>query len=129
MTQLSLHRPRVSKPPSTPRTSEGTAAAGSAPAIGPQLSPILSTRTGIQARGTSPRPTERELTRWRCPDPSSQMVPPPEVSPSSPPSAGDKVLPAPLRLLLLLPKSQKPTHLAKPAENDLTEDAKQLSMG
>lgn len=51
------------------------------------------------------------------------------VSPSSLPNLRYKVLPAPLHLLLLLSESQKPTLLAKSAENDLAKEAEQLSRG
>lgn len=43
------------------------------------------------------------------------------------PSPSKKGLTAPLQLLLVLSKSQKPMHLAESAKNDLTNKAEQLS--
>lgn len=90
---------------------------------------MLSIQMGSRVRGVSLLWTERELTRWRCPNQSSHVLPPTEVSPSSLPNPGHEVLLAPLHLLLLLSESQKPTHLAKSAENDLAKEAEQLSRG
>lgn len=57
------------------------------------------------------------------------MLPPAEVSPSSLHNPPHKVLPVPPHLLLPLSQSQKPTHLARSAENDLAGEAEDLSRG